>query len=201
MIKPESFDDLAVNMIELMDIVARVLGQPWVDAINKLNISDGRTACFDEAPAGKGQHHAYAGGLVVHLLEMWNFWLLLKPSFSASKIINDKTVLAGILAHDLHKANKMYVVSDEGVTYAETGEACLVSAAQANVALIPAEERGNLLLLNIISHAEGGWAKDPAKWATSLSKLVYVLDELSANVLARVEENCEFGIKAKGFSL
>lgn len=43
-------------------------------------------------------------------------------------------------------------------------------------------------LLNAIFAAEGGWAKDPPRDTTVLSKFLYLLDEISGNIIAPISE-------------
>lgn len=62
---------------------------------------------FRRAPAATKNHHAYEGGLVVHLLEMWDTWLWVRGMLN-HPLIHDSRVWRTILHHDLHKAYGTY---------------------------------------------------------------------------------------------
>jgi hypothetical protein len=59
---------------------------------------------FYRSPAARRNHHAYEGGLVQHLLEMWSLWEQLKPKLNAPPFISDERVFKAIILHDLHNA-------------------------------------------------------------------------------------------------
>ena len=55
-----------------------------------LTHDDGLLLGFVNAPAAKRNHHAYRGGLVVHLIEMWHIWQTrFREDFPFSDHVND----------------------------------------------------------------------------------------------------------------
>jgi hypothetical protein len=146
---------------------------------------------FFRAPAAKGNHHAFEGGLVYHLLEMWNVWTLLRPMALASPYVTDERVLRAILNHDLHKAYLTYVLisadpwqtdygkheTDELMTN-DTKSLWLLT--KHHVPMDPEQ-------MNALLWAEGGFSKTRPNWTSVLAKLCYLLDEMSGNVIARID--------------
>jgi hypothetical protein len=53
----------------------------------------------------------------------------------------------------------------------------------------------SLKVLNAILNSEGGYSKTPTQWQTVLAKYVYVLDEISSNVLARLEKGNVYDVR------
>lgn len=161
---------------------------------------DGATyAGFVNAPAGVGQHHNYFGGLVEHLLEMWQVYVQLKPMLPAETKaeVDDAKVLMAIIVHDLHKSYLNYrVLNDDEKTgknekrffaYAERPETRLLNQDQ-HSALVLSRHTVQLPLIvwNSLYCSEGGYKENPPKDVSALAKLVYLLDEFSSNVIYRM---------------
>lgn len=147
---------------------------------------------FRRAPAAKRNHHAYEGGLVAHLLEMWALWQNLRPQLNCPPYVSDERVLKGILLHDLHKAHRTYELTTAEpweVKYCDDETDMLMTADvkslwlahQAGISLDPEQ-------INALLWAEGGFAKIRPKWSSVLAKVCYTLDELSGNGMARVRQ-------------
>jgi 3'-5' exoribonuclease len=158
------------------------------------------------APAGKGVHHAYPGGLVVHLLEMWNFWTILRPTLVKDHLVNDENVLTGVILHDLHKAWCMFVYqTKDGVV-----DMNAVAYGTHPVTSLMKNDIRTLFILskfavdvdayqvNCVTNSEGGFAAAPPKFQTTLAKLVYTLDELSSNVTGRTDVGNNVDIRVNG---
>ena len=171
------------------------------DALKEDHMLDGRTyAGFFNAPAGVGQHHCYCGGLVEHLIEMYETYDRLRymlPSVSKAEV-NDDYVLMAIIAHDLHKAYRTYhYLEDHEKTgknenrvfgYAEVSETKLLTQDQHSAMLLSVHDvKLPLIVLNSLYCSEGGYKKSPPRETSALAKLVYLLDEFSSNVLYRME--------------
>ena len=159
-----------------------------------------------DAPAGKGMHHAYLGGLVVHLLEMIRMSSLLKPViynqvlFSCSTVnsqdrtymvepcLQDADILRVILLHDLHKAVGTFTVVDDKLAYAKNPQNDYLTVNMQSLCI--AGRHFNYLTNKKVIHAlecsEGGWAKNPPRSVTPLAKFCYLLDEMSANVISPI---------------
>lgn len=157
------------------------------------------------APAGKGVHHAYKGGLVKHLLEMWEFWKVLKNEAVTvdDPLLNDQNVFICIMIHDLHKAWCTFVEdveSKSGVNYGKHPSNSLLTNDQKTAWLLSNYDvKLNIYLMNCLYSSEGGFADSPPRWQTTLAKLVYTLDELSSNVLARSEAGNRVDHATEGF--
>lgn len=162
------------------------------------------------APASKNRHHAFEGGLVAHLLQMWKTWGILRPSIMTQwdpHPITDSLVWRAILHHDLNKVRCYKLVSTNPweVDYADINQdrldgllgpthKTIFQLMQANIPLSP-------ILYNALITAEGGFSRDKRPSAeTAFAKLLYVLDELSANVFDRLMSGQFWDSKVGGMS-
>lgn len=153
------------------------------------------------APAAKFHHHAREGGLLQHILEMWNCWMLVQTRYTevaTSTCMTDELVLKAIINHDLHKACKTYVLIKEDPWQADYAKGenrdrldILLPQDVKTLALLG--EFGISLspeLLNTLIWSEGGWslaAKSGDRVERPpLAVLMYLLDEFSGNVLDRL---------------
>lgn len=155
--------------------------------------SGSKFAGFLDAPAGKGMHHPYAGGLVEHLLEMIDIASSLWDGKDLVSCRFDDAVRV-IVLHDLHKAYRTfrYVslasagavvlgfdyaehVSNEQLTPNQKTLWMLATAAADATASIV----GNMAIMNALFSSEGGYAKDAPREQSVLAKLCYLCDELS----------------------
>lgn len=144
------------------------------------------------APAATGNHHAFEGGLVAHLLEMWNLWDLLRPICLAEPYISDERVLKAILYHDLHKGHKTYLLEslDPWKTSYHNGPDDMLMGSDVKTIHILATWgiTPDYQQMNALINAEGGYSKIKTKWVSALAKLCYTLDELSGNVQSRIKD-------------
>lgn len=152
------------------------------------------------APASKDRHHNVEGGLVQHLLQMWELWVDLQRVFRAHNaqhpLLNDAMVWKGILHHDLNKVWKYRQVKrTDGVwevDYARDTLQDLLGDAS-NKALYFLMQRRIVLplpLFNALITSEGGYSRQPRpKAETALAKTLYLLDDMSANVIDRMQTN------------
>jgi hypothetical protein len=155
---------------------------------------------FKRAPAAKRNHHDHEGGLVTHLLQMWECYLQLEPMIremdgDAAAPVRRPTheqVLKAILYHDLHKACLTYVLVSETpweTKYGEdTSDKLLTHDTKTLWILNKAGIKLSQEQTNAILWAEGGFSQTRPQWSSVLAKLVYVLDEFSGNVLDRVRK-------------
>lgn len=152
---------------------------------------------FINAPAAKRNHHAYKGGLVVHLLEMWQVWVQrFSDDFDQTTEVNDKRILEGIIFHDLHKAAFTFINQSEplkidwSVEYLRdhpdseslTWETKTLWLLQHHGVELDVQQYSALLW------SEGGWSKIQPRWCSVLAKVLYLLDEYSGNVLSRMQD-------------
>lgn len=156
------------------------------------------------APAAKGNHHDREGGLVEHLLEMWSVYSILRtayPQLDQPPHITPARVLTAIICHDLHKGYRTFkLIAPEGKPTWERGDPWKADYAQdpsdqlttSDVKTMALLARHGIALddeqLNALCWAEGGWSKIQPKWTSVLAKLCYMLDEMSGNVLERINK-------------
>lgn len=157
-----------------------------------------------EAPAAKGNHHAYRGGLANHLLQMWDTYWSLKGNGilpPGDPLITDANVLKGILIHDLHKAWATFIEDsgvDTGLNYGKHPSNSMLTNDQKSMYIINrAGVKLDLVLSNVLYCSEGGWAKSPPRWCSTLAKLIYLLDEWSGNVASRIEAGTYINVREK----
>jgi len=187
------------NYIPIMDGLKK-------DSIVKLKASQGEVLIsntylgFMRAPAAKRNHHAYEGGLVAHLLEMWDFWETISCGhpFGEDAGLTKSRVLRGVLNHDLHKALLYYRLKPSSVWSVERQEHAytgfMADNAQTMLILMKYGIHLDELDMNCLMWSEGGWALDQPRERTALATLVYCLDELSGNVKARIDEGTALGM-------
>lgn len=144
------------------------------------------------APAAKGNHHAFEGGLIYHMLEMWQVYQHMKAILPQEiKQISEERVLQAILLHDVHKAYKTYLLKRQEPWEVDYGndDTDMLMTSDVKSMWIAMEYRVPLdpEQINALLWAEGGFAKIKPRWTTVLAKLCYLLDEMSGNVLARIQ--------------
>lgn len=151
------------------------------------------------APASKDRHHAFEGGLVAHMLEMWDVWMHWRTAIYTPLAFDDATVWRAILHHDLGKVRKYRLIDrdehynpvDEWkVDYAKPSEDRLNHLlGDTHKALSILSRHGIYLtpmLHNALITSHGGYTEDYPRCETAFAKLIYLLDEYSANVLNRL---------------
>jgi hypothetical protein len=160
---------------------------------------------FKRAPAAKRNHHACEGGLVIHLLEMWDLWVGMRHSIipTVGDHVTDDRVLKAILYHDLHKAYRTFVLMPGEVwkveyAYQDWSERLVTHEIKSLFLLMQAGIAPDLLQLNAFLLAEGGYAKIKPSATSVLAKVVYLLDELSGNVRSRVMDGTLLDIPWRG---
>lgn len=171
---------------------------------------DGRCMLgMKRAPGSHSRHHAHEGGLVCHLLQMWEIWcdlrkIILDHSQRATHPnMTDSYVWRAILHHDLNKVWKYVSVTSDPwmVEYAKNEDPTTSLLGDThkslwllNRATIPL----NIPLHNALICAEGGFTKCQPQVETVLAKTVYILDEMSANVIDRLQRNAFWDSKVGG---
>lgn len=184
--------------LDLLTTLVHVLLPPqWLALVKGIEedvMYEGQTYLgLRDAPAAKANHHAYLGGLVEHYLEMWNAYKGMKLTeycLVPDVLITDQAVLAGIILHDLHKGWCHFVedaAAPNGVSYGKHPASSLLTQDQKTVYIASKYVDLGVIQLNAVYHSEGGWAASPPKWGTTLSKLLYLLDEISSNVRDRAQ--------------
>jgi hypothetical protein len=149
------------------------------------------------APASKDRHHDFEGGLIAHLLQMWHIWTGLRSVIRAGtegthSQLNDSNVWRAILHHDLNKVYRYQLISVPGwaVDYANTGDRLdtLLGSTHKKLSLLMQYDIPlSPVLHNALICSEGGYSTDRPHAGTVFAKVVYLLDELSANVIDRLD--------------
>lgn len=188
------------NFIRLLQISQNLIPE-YVDMLRDLSW-DRNTDAGDlwlgllRAPAATRRHHSREGGLVQHYLEMWDAYLTMRVLFFSDespwkKGETDIRVLKGIINHDLHKAYNYYKLVSENPWKAEyTKSDTRVLLTDNHATLYILEQYGvkmDIIDRNILLNSEGGWCEVETKEVASIAKLVYLLDDLSGNVLDRLK--------------
>lgn len=197
--------DLDGNWVKLEGLMREVLPtarlhgyQILVDMYEEDNIIPDKNAVFlgfKRAPAAKANHHDFEGGLVYHLLEMWEIWLDIRHFCLAIPWVSNQRILEHIINHDLHKAWRTFMLwnppgswkeridygkdlSDEFMT---NDFKSLFMLGQAYIVL-------DVQQMNALMWSEGGFSKNRPREASVLAKVGYILDELSGNVVGRLDK-------------
>jgi 3'-5' exoribonuclease len=113
---PGAKGDVKALYSELLTYVEKIESKPLQDLLNAF-FQDEKTAdLFQRAPAAKGFHHIYLGGLLEHTLSVVR---LLTKTAEHYPNLNKDMVIAGGLLHDIGKIyefsyDKLIEYSDEG---------------------------------------------------------------------------------------
>lgn len=186
---------LANNFASLRKEAETYLGPKWVEMLDHLRDDRAYETIYlgmMRAPAAKGNHHAFIGGLVAHMLQMWYLGKKLMAVLPVDPLITHERVLRGIIAHDFHKAWATFVevpASDKaqkGLDYGKHVSNSMMTNDQKSIYLLM--QHGivlDMVDMNVLFSSEGGWAEAPPRWVSTLAKFVYLLDEMSGNVAQR----------------
>lgn len=204
MLTPEQIE---VNWNCLMDILPINL-RPLFDMYKHSHLlEDGdkhvRVFGIYDAPAGKGVHHAYQGGLVVHLLEM-KYYLdcfthcLDGPSGGPHPDLDLEAMYEGAFLHDIHKGFMHFYEKEDGtLDYWNGAWSAFMTPDQKTYAmLMEAGVKISPKVQHIVNNSEGGWAENPSKEVTVEAKLAYLADELSV-VNSRLQQGNSKSIRQR----
>jgi len=113
---PSSASDSSEMFESLMSIISTI-GNPHLKALLELIFSDEEIAdSFQKAPAAKGFHHAYIGGLLEHTLSVTQLLDLVADHYQQAD--RDLIITGGIL----HDIGKIYELSFKGsMNYTDEG--------------------------------------------------------------------------------
>jgi len=162
---------------------------------------------MERAPASQSRHHAREGGLVAHILQMWDLWSGgLKSTIAAQcglvDYVEDSSfVWRAILHHDLNKVWKYELKSLDPweVDYAKDPLTAILTDTHKSLYLLAKHD----IFLPVVLHsalitAEGGFSATHPKTESVFSKVIYILDELSANVVDRLQRDAFWDSKIGG---
>jgi len=114
---PESPRDKAEMRQELEDTVAAI-ANPHLKALMAAFLADEPfLALYCKAPAAKGMHHVYLGGLLEHSLSLVKLVKTIVPLYGG---INEDLLVVGALLHDVGKIHEMSF--DRAIDYTDAGK-------------------------------------------------------------------------------
>lgn len=187
---PTSAQDLDALYARLLATVHAVR-DPWLRRLYASLFEDPDVARrFKHAPAGKGWHHAYVGGLLEHVLSMLEIAALLTRQHPEA---DADLVVGGVLLHDIGKIEELVLrshieYSDAGRLVGHLVQGCLLVARHMDrLEGFPAETRMRVLHMLVSHHGavERGSPKPPM---TLEATIVHLVDHLDSQVdaVARV---------------
>jgi len=176
------------SMVESLDNIITSIKNPYLnDLIHKIFSREGIREAYMKAPAAKGIHHNYIGGLLEHTLSVLKSIEALYPVY-AHLGINKDLLLTGALLHDIGKIyeysyNKVIDMTPEGRLIGHI----YLSAHMADKEIdgiegFPKELKLQLLHLILGHHGqlEFGSPKLPM---TKEAMLLHMLDDLDAKLI------------------
>jgi len=182
------WNEVKEQNVEHKDMMNR-LERDWETGDNRVLLGAKR------APAAKKHHHTYEGGWCHHVLEMYWLWKGMRDMFPVHDSLNDDRVLRYCLHHDLHKTYRTFelVNTDPWETkydYEQPSERMMTWNTKSLFILMQNNIRLDTLQMNALLKEGGGYTEHPGIRGDSvLAKLGYLLDELSGNVLGRIDKD------------
>ena len=167
-------DELKEFLVEKLDNLINRIDDPYLNELcNRLVGKEGRYRKeFLVAPAAKGMHHAYPGGLLEHSLEVADFCIsdyeTIRNYYKYDNL-NLNVMLAASLLHDLAKIQEYMIVDEfDGktfYTFTETGKMighlCLsamwVYSEVDNINNFPHDTQEHLLHIILAHHGRVEW--------------------------------------------
>ncbi|MEI6215487.1 MAG: HD domain-containing protein [Desulfuromonadales bacterium] len=114
---PESPRNNAGMRQELSDVV-NAIGNPWLGGLMQTFVSDEAfMELYCMAPAAKGMHHVYLGGLLEHSLSLVKLVKAIVPLYDG---INEDLLVVGSLLHDVGKIHEMSF--ERSIDYTDEGK-------------------------------------------------------------------------------
>ena len=204
---PASRWDRSQMLAQLQELIERELESP-----SMLRFFD---ALFDEtqlmeqfaaAPAAKGNHHAYLGGLLEHALSMTRIGADLCRHYAHyyPGLINQDLVIAGCVLHDIGKCfelsyGRSFDYTDEGklVGHIVQGVELITSIAQKVSPPLPANMLMQLKHLILSHHGRLDYGS-PVRPKMPEALLLHEIDMIDSrmNMCARIAEEHEQGVNA-----
>jgi len=181
---PESPRSGAEMQQELHDVVA-ALSDPHLKALLELFLADEPFMnLYCKAPAAKGMHHVYLGGLLEHSLALVKLVKTIVPLYEG---INEELLVAGALLHDVGKIHEMSY--DRAFDYTDAGK--LLGHITIGVELIEEKirqvegfprELGLLLKHMLLSHHGQYEYGSPKRPKTIEATILNYLDDMDSKI-------------------
>lgn len=102
---------------ELTRFLATIRAEPLRNLVEAVLADADLMAAFARSPAGVKQHHAYAGGLLEHVVNLLHLADLVAPRYPE---VDRDLLLTGVLLHDIGKT--LELESERGFSYTDAGQ-------------------------------------------------------------------------------
>lgn len=174
------------EMLAELDGLIDSLGDPWIRALLKALLVDNAQvrADFAKAPAAKGLHHVYLGGLLEHTLSVA---AMAERACGHYQAMNRDLVLAGVFLHDLGKTAELSYQRSFGYTDAGnlighiSMEADWISREMARISDFPEELKMQILHIVLAHHGKLEFGS-PVLPKTPEALLLHYLDDLDGKL-------------------
>ncbi len=170
-------------IVELREVIAD-LSAPWQTLVGHILLNDDFLPLYANAPAARGMHHAYIGGVIEHSLSMAKVAKFLASHYP---YVNKDLLISGALLHDMGKAIE-YNISD-GFGFSEDGRLIghitrgiiIVEKAAQELGNISEEELRHLTHLIASHHGTQEWGS-PVVPKTLEAILLHQIDLLDSRI-------------------
>lgn len=174
------------EMIEELNNVLESIADPYLKTLLNQFFTGEKLEKFTKAPAGKGWHHAYLGGLLEHTLEIIRICELMCSIHSELK---RDLLISGALLHDFGKIDEL--IFDTNFDYSDKGKLVghiVMSAVEIDKKASAIENfpdwLKNQLIHLVLSHQGKLEYASPVEPKTLEAIVLYQADELSAKTNA-----------------
>lgn len=180
---PSSWRSRAEMIAELREHIGR-LSPPWQRLTSHLLLDESFLSRFIQAPAARGMHHAFIGGLVEHTLSMAAIARHLAQHYP---YVNEDLLLTGVLLHDMGKVHEYttegtFEFSDDGRLVGHIVRAItMIEAAAAELGDIPEDDLRHLIHLVASHHGKLEWGS-PVIPKTLEALLLHQIDLLDSRI-------------------
>lgn len=181
---PETERDIALMVEELQALIAGIADPDLSRLLKSIFDDPALIAQYRVAPAAKGMHHVYLGGLLEHSLAVAKLVDAMVPLYQG---LNRDLLVAGALLHDIGKVREMtylrcFDYTDEGklIGHITIG----VEMLQERIAALPGfpVELGMLLKHMLLSHHGQYEYGSPKRPKTMEATILSYLDDLDSKI-------------------
>ncbi len=175
------------EMFTAVEGFAATVGNPWLKRLLEGFLGDGELAArLKRAPAAKGFHHAYHGGLLEHTLSMVRILDFLAGHYPTA---NRDLLIAGGILHDIGKIDEF--TYDRAIDYSTPGRLVghillgveMLDRKIAAIEGFPADLALELKHIVLAHHGELDFGS-PKRPKTVEALIVHYVDDLDAKVMA-----------------
>lgn len=169
-------------LAELQGIIAG-LSEPWQTLVAAILLDEAFLRQFTEAPAARGMHHAYVGGLLEHTLSMAAVADMLADHYP---YVNKDLLISGTLLHDMGKTAEYqsaggFAFTEDGRLVGHIVRAIVLIETAAAALDFPEEDLRQLIHLIASHHGRLEWGS-PVTPKTLEAILLHQIDLLDSRV-------------------